>query len=76
MTSPPPWSRATMADLRAAMEELEAEQRRAYEMYVFEHRSYQEIAAILHIQRDTVGQRLNRARRHLRDILSKRLGEE
>jgi RNA polymerase sigma-70 factor, ECF subfamily len=72
----PAWSRATMTDLHAAVEELEPGQRRVYQMHVFEGLSYDTIAEILRINRVTVGTRLTRARHHLRDILSKLLGEE
>jgi RNA polymerase sigma-70 factor, ECF subfamily len=72
----PAWGNATLADVRAALEEIDADFRRVYEMHVFEHRSYEEIAASLHIQRVTVGTRLNRARHQLRAVLRARLGEE
>jgi len=72
----PAWSRASVADVRAALEELDPDFRRVYEMHVFEHRSYDEIARTLGIQRLTVGSRLTRARQRLRAILCRRLGEE
>lgn len=72
----PAWSRASLADVKAALEELDDEFRRVYEMHVFEQRSYEEIARVLGIQRLTVGSRLTRARQRLRVILCRRLGEE
>ncbi|HWM88927.1 MAG TPA: RNA polymerase sigma factor [Kofleriaceae bacterium] len=72
----PAWSRMTIADVRAALEHIEPDFRRVYQMHVFEHRSYEEIAATLRIQRVTVGTRLNRARHQLRAVLCERLGEE
>jgi RNA polymerase sigma-70 factor (ECF subfamily) len=72
----PAWSRVTIADVRAALDEIEPGFRRTYELHVFEHRSYDEIAAELRIQRVTVGTRLNRARHQLRAVLHRRLGEE
>lgn len=72
----PAWSRASVADVRAALEELGPDFRRVYEMHVFEHRSYDEIAQALGIQRLTVGSRLTRARQRLRAILCRRFGEE
>ena len=72
----PAWSRVTLADVRAALEEIEPDFRRAYEMHVFEQRSYEEIAVSLGLQRVTVGTRLNRARHQLRAVLRRRLGEE
>jgi RNA polymerase sigma-70 factor (ECF subfamily) len=72
----PAWSLATLDDVRAALEAIDADFRRVYQMHVFEHRSYEEIAAELHIQRVTVGTRLVRARHQLRAVLIQRLGEE
>ena len=72
----PAWSKTTLADLRAALDVIEPDFRRVYEMHVFEQRSYEEIAASLKIQRVTVGTRLNRARHRLRAVLCARLGEE
>lgn len=72
----PAWSRASVSDVRAALEEIDPDFRRVYEMHVFEHRPYEEIARTLGIQRLTVGSRLTRARQRLRVILCRRLGEE
>ena len=72
----PAWSRASVSDVRAALEEIDPDFRRVYEMHVFEHRPYDEIARTLGIQRLTVGSRLTRARQRLRVILCRRLGEE
>lgn len=72
----PAWSRVSIADVRAALEEIDAEYRRVYEMHVFEQRSYEDIALQLGIQRLTVGSRLTRARQRLRAVLCRKLGEE
>jgi RNA polymerase sigma-70 factor, ECF subfamily len=72
----PAWRRVSIGDVKAALEELEPDFRRVYELHVFERRSYEEIAGQLGIQRLTVGSRLTRARQRLRAILSRKLGEE
>jgi RNA polymerase sigma-70 factor (ECF subfamily) len=72
----PPWSRITIADIRAALDELDPTFRDVYVSYTFEHRSYEQIAEQLSIQRVTVGTRLTRARKKLREILGKRFGVE
>ena len=41
-------------------------------MYTFERRSYEAIAARLGVDRVTVGTRLSRARKRLREVLSNR----
>ena len=70
----PAWSRLTIEDIRAALEEIEPEFRRVYEMHVFDRCSYEQIAAVLRIERVTVGTRLTRARRRLRTVLHRRAG--
>jgi RNA polymerase sigma-70 factor (ECF subfamily) len=72
----PAWSQVTLDDVRAVLEDVEPDFRIVFEMHVFDHRSYEEIAVALDINRITVGTRLNRARRRLRTLLNKRLGEE
>jgi RNA polymerase sigma-70 factor, ECF subfamily len=67
------WIDVTLADVRAALAEVGANFRRVYEMHVFEHRSYEQIAAALGISRVTVGTRLNRARHRLRAALCARM---
>jgi RNA polymerase sigma-70 factor (ECF subfamily) len=75
-TAEPAWSRVSIGDVKAALDEIEADFRRVYEMHVFERRSYEDIARALGIQRLTVGSRLTRARQRLRAVLSRKLGEE
>lgn len=72
----PAWSRITLDDVRAELDALDPIYRIVFERHVFEHRSYEEIAAELNINRITVGTRLSRARCQLRALLQKRLGEE
>jgi RNA polymerase sigma-70 factor (ECF subfamily) len=72
----PAWSRATLQDVRDALAEIEPTFAQIYILHVFEHRSYEQIANELAIERVTVGTRLNRARKKLRNVLVKRLGLE
>jgi RNA polymerase sigma-70 factor (ECF subfamily) len=65
----PEWSRITVADVRDAADELEPVFRDVYLLHTFEHWSYDAIAQELGVQRVTVGTRLNRARKRLREVL-------
>ncbi len=66
----------TLDDVRAALGQIEPTFARVYAMHAFEHRSYEQIASELAIERATVGTRLNRARVKLRRILVERFGLE
>jgi RNA polymerase sigma-70 factor (ECF subfamily) len=68
----PAWCELSTDDVRAALLELEPIFREAYAMYTFERRSYEAIAARLGVDRVTVGTRLSRARKRLREVLSNR----
>jgi RNA polymerase sigma-70 factor (ECF subfamily) len=72
----PAWSRITVDDIRAALAELDPAYREVYELHTFERWSYEQIAERLAIQRVTVGTRLNRARKKLREVLVRRFGLE
>jgi RNA polymerase sigma-70 factor (ECF subfamily) len=72
----PPWTQITVEDIRDALDEIDPTFRDVYVSYTFDHRSYEQIAEQLAIQRVTVGTRLTRARKKLRDILGKRFGVE
>jgi len=72
----PPWTKLTLEDVQSALPELEPIYRDVYVMHTFEGRSYEAIAKRLQIDRVTVGTRLTRARKRLREVLSKRLGPE
>jgi RNA polymerase sigma-70 factor (ECF subfamily) len=50
--------------------------REVYKLHTFEHLTYGEIAQRLSIQRITVGTRLTRARKRLREALVQRFGLE
>jgi RNA polymerase sigma-70 factor (ECF subfamily) len=66
---PPVWSDITEAEVRGAMVALDDDFRAVFQRHALEGRSYREIAAELNIPVATVGSRLNRARRKLRDQL-------
>jgi RNA polymerase sigma-70 factor (ECF subfamily) len=70
----PEWSRVTIDDIRDALEAIEPVYRDVYRLHTFEDRSYEQIARQLGIQRITVGTRLNRARKKLREVLVARFG--
>ncbi len=66
----PAWASVSGQQLRAAIAQLEPDFRIVYELHALEHRSYQDIADRLGIAYNTVGTRLNRARRKLRGLLA------
>ena len=72
----PAWTLITVDDVREALAEIEPAYSEVYVLHTFEHRSYEQIAERLSIQRVTVGTRLNRARKKLREVLVKRFGLE
>ena len=68
----PPWGTLTIDDVRAVLPQLDRIYREVYELHTFKGRSYEAIAARLKIDRVTVGTRLSRARKMLREVLSRR----
>lgn len=74
--SEPPWSRITIEDIREALDQIEQVYRDVYVLHAFERLSYDDIARKLSITRITVGTRLSRARKQLREILVERFGLE
>lgn len=71
----PSWAKVTEAQLDRALEQLGQELRAAFELHR-EGRSYAEISRTLAIPVATVGSRLLRARRRLRDLLGAELSSE
>src|SRR5438477_27626 len=65
-----------IAGVRSALDHIDPTFARVYKLHAFEQRSYEQIAIVLKIERVTVGTRLNRARKMLRKVLSRRLGIE
>jgi RNA polymerase sigma-70 factor (ECF subfamily) len=69
-SSPPPaWATVTEQQLTDALAELESPFREVYQLRLLDHCSYDEIAERLLIPRSTVGTRLMRARKKLRQTL-------
>ena len=73
--APPAWSTVTEAQVDAALGTIGAEFRRVYELHAL-GRSYDEIATELNIAKATVGTRLIRARKKLKDALMREIGGE
>ncbi|MBZ4422899.1 RNA polymerase sigma factor [Myxococcus sp. RHST-1-4] len=65
----PAWASITPEQLREALEKLPEEFRAVYRMHSLEGRSYIEISERLGIPKATVGTRLIRARRRLKELL-------
>lgn len=72
--APPVWANVTGDQLAKAMARLDDEFRQVYVLHAIEGRSYREIAEALGIPGATVGTRLLRARRKLKEILVAELG--
>lgn len=64
------WEGLTADDVRAQLVHLPAALRQTFELFAFEHRSYDDIAAQLAIAKATVGTRILRARTRLRELLA------
>ena len=75
IVAPPAWSNVTGAQVEAALAQIGIEFRRVYELHAA-GRSYDEIAAALQIPKATVGTRLLRARKKLKEVLLRELGGE
>jgi len=62
------WEELDADDIRARLAELPADLRSPFELFTFEGCSYAEIAERLQIAKNTVGSRVLRARRRLRQV--------
>ena len=69
------WESLTLGDIRAKLEQISEEQRVTFELFAFEGKSYDEIAARLGIAKATVGTRILRARTRLKELLTKERGD-
>lgn len=69
------WHSLTTDEIRQTMVQLPEDQRVTFELFAFEGRSYDAIAAELGIAKATVGTRILRARQKLRDLLIKERGD-
>jgi RNA polymerase sigma-70 factor (ECF subfamily) len=65
----PAWAQITAEQIKAAVAALGDEFRSVYTLHALEGRSYNEIAGALQIPRATVGTRLLRARKKLKELL-------
>lgn len=71
----PEWATISPAQLEAALAQLDPRFREVYELHCLSGASYEEIARQLNIPRNTVGTRLARARRKVRELLRAQLSE-
>lgn len=71
----PAWASISPAQVEAALSQLDQRFRQVYELYYMSNASYEEIAAILRISRNTVGTRLARARQKIRALLHAQLSD-
>lgn len=67
----PPFAYEVAELMARAMQQIEPELRRIFELKVFDELTYSQIGEVVGIPEGTVGSRLNRARRELRDQLFK-----
>jgi len=70
---PAPWAAIDTDDVRAAVAQLPDDVRDTYRLFALEGRDYATIAAALEIPKATVGTRILRARKRLRELLLARL---
>jgi RNA polymerase sigma-70 factor, ECF subfamily len=70
-TDEPPawWELLSEEEVRAVLARVPADQRITFELFAFEGKSYDEIAATLDIAKATVGTRILRTRQRLRSLL-------
>lgn len=69
------WHALTVDEIRATLARLPEDQRMTFELFAFEGRSYDDIAAALGIAKATVGTRILRARQKLRELLTVERGD-
>lgn len=69
----PAWAQVSTDEVRAALAKLDTELRRVFELHYLDGLPYREVAARLKIPDNTVASRLYRARKVLRDLLSREM---
>jgi RNA polymerase sigma-70 factor (ECF subfamily) len=69
-----PWAQLGVEDVRAAVAELPEDVRDTYRMFALEGRDYVAISLALGVSKGTVGSRILRARKRLRELLAARTG--
>jgi RNA polymerase sigma-70 factor (ECF subfamily) len=79
--APPPelrewWERLDADDIRAQLQEVPEELRRAFDLFALEGCSYETIATRLGVPKATVGTRILRARRKLKQLFMKASGHD
>lgn len=67
----PTWAQVSTDEVRAALGKLDGELRRVFELHYLDGLPYREVAARLTLPENTVASRLYRARKLLKDLLSK-----
>jgi len=72
----PAWADITQEQLKGAIDKLRDDYRAVYVLHSLEGHSYNEIAAKLDIPQATVGTRIFRARKKLKDLLMPHLAQE
>jgi RNA polymerase sigma-70 factor (ECF subfamily) len=70
----PAWAGLSLAEVQAALAELDEDQRRAFELHYLEGLSYRDVATRMAIPQNTVASRLFRARKALRRVLDRKMG--
>jgi len=70
----PWWQDLDAGDIRAVLPDLPDELRDTFERFAFRGETYQQIADALAVPKQTVGTRILRARRRIKEILSSRRG--
>jgi RNA polymerase sigma-70 factor (ECF subfamily) len=69
------WRQHSLEDVRSALRQVPEPLRSAYQLHAMEGRSYAEVAATCAVEESTVGTRIHRARRYLRQLLLRRREE-
>lgn len=69
------WESLTEEAVRVQLVKLPEDQRVTFELFTFDSKSYDEIAATLGIAKATVGTRILRARQKLRELLTEDRGD-
>ena len=69
------WESLTEESVRAQLQRLPVDQRRTFELFAFEGKTYDQIATQLGIAKATVGTRILRARLRIREVLVAAEGE-
>jgi len=69
------WEMLTEREVRAKLALLPEDQRVTFELFAFQGKSYDEIAAKLKIAKNTVGTRILRARTRLRELFTTERGD-